>query len=45
MRSTLCDYSKAKILVKGTIIAPNTAGAVETVYNTAMYLYDLQYRM
>ena len=77
MKSNLCDYSKAKILVKGTMIAPNTAGAVEAVYNTkkklifknctpftncireiyniqvddaqhidtAMYLYDLEYRI
>ena len=34
IRSKLCDYSDAYILVKGTIIVPNTAPAGSAVNNT-----------
>ena len=34
MRSDLCDYSNAYILVKGTITVPNTAAAGAAVNNT-----------
>ena len=33
IRSNLCDYSYAYILVKGTITGPNTAAAGEAVNN------------
>ena len=33
IRSSLCDHSDAYILVKGTIIVPNTAAAGTTVNN------------
>ena len=34
IRSSLCDYSDANILVKGTITIPNTATAGAAVNNT-----------
>ena len=34
IKSSLCDYSDAYILVKRTIIVPNTAVPGETVNNT-----------
>ena len=34
MRSNLCDYCDAYILVKGTITVPNTAAAGTAVNNT-----------
>ena len=34
IRSSLCDYSDACILGKGTITAPNTAAAGVAVNNT-----------
>ena len=34
IRSSLCDYSHAYILVKGTITVPNTAAAGAAVNNT-----------
>ena len=34
IRSSLCDTSDAYILVKGTIIVPNTAAAVGAVKNS-----------
>ena len=34
IRSNLCDYSNACILVKGTITVPNTAAAGAAVNNT-----------
>ena len=34
IRSNLCDYSDAYILVKGTITVPNTAAAGAAVNNT-----------
>ena len=34
IRSNLCDYSDAYILVKGTIKVPNTAAAGAVVNNT-----------
>ena len=34
IRSSLCDYSDAYILVKGTITVPNTAAAGEAINNT-----------
>ena len=34
MRSNLCDYCDAYILVKGTITVPNTAAAGAVVNNT-----------
>ena len=34
LRSSLCDYSDAYILIKGNISVNNTAGAVAAVNNT-----------
>ena len=34
IRSNLCDYSVAYMLVKGTIIVSNTAASVAAVNNT-----------
>ena len=34
IRSSLCDYSDAYILVQGTIAVPNTAAASAEVNNT-----------
>ena len=34
LRSSLCDYSDAYILVEGTITVPNTAAAEAAVNNT-----------
>ena len=34
IRSSLCDYSDAYILVKGTITVPNTAAAGAAINNT-----------
>ena len=34
IRSSLCDYSGAQILIKGTITIPNQAGANAAVKNT-----------
>ena len=34
IKSNLCDYSDAHILVKGTLTVPNTAAAGATVNNT-----------
>ena len=34
LRSSLCDYSDAYILVKGTITVPNMAAAGKAVNNT-----------
>ena len=34
IRSNLCDYSDTYILIKGTLIVQDTAGASATVNNT-----------
>ena len=34
IKSNLCDYSDAQMLVKGTITVPNTAAQGRAVYNT-----------